>query len=127
MLENIKSLNVLGEPLELCCSDPMTGFYRNGYCQIGPMDRGTHTVCAQMTEEFLAYTKSKGNDLSTPIPQYGFPGLKPGDKWCLCARRWKQAFDAGVFVPVDLKATEIKTLEIASLEDLSFKQFNVVI
>ena len=84
--------NVLGGKLEVCCTSPMTGFYRNGCCETGPQDTGRHVVCAQVTEQFLAYTKSQGNDLSTPVPMYDFPGLKRGDKWCLFAYRWKEAW-----------------------------------
>lgn len=88
------ALNVLGNKLEECGQDPVTGFYRDGCCNSGPQDSGTHTVCAVMTEDFLAFTKSRGNDLSTPIPAYGFQGLKPGDRWCLCVSRWKEAYEA---------------------------------
>ena len=90
------NLNVLGEPLQPCSMNPLTGFYRDGCCKTGEDDRGKHIVCAQMTEDFLNYTKSRGNDLSTAIPQFGFLGLKPGDQWCLCASRWKEALDAGM-------------------------------
>ena len=90
-----RQLNVFGAPLEVCCKKPMTGFYRDGYCNTGPMDTGTHTVCAHMTEEFLAFSARAGNDLSTPRPEYDFPGLQPGDGWCLCARRWQEAEMAG--------------------------------
>jgi hypothetical protein len=121
MSEKTKSLNVLGEPLELCCSDPMTGFFRDGFCQTGPRDLGSHTVCAQVTQEFLDFTASKGNNLSSPVPEYCFPGLKPGDNWCLCVRRWKEAYMAGVYVPVRLEATEISALKVASLDELSLK------
>ncbi len=113
-----KPMNVLGGELASCCTSPITGFYRNGYCETGADDRGVHVVCAQMTEAFLTFTKSQGNDLSTPAPMFGFPGLKPGDKWCLCASRWKEAFDAGVAPPVDLSATHIRTLEYVSLDQL---------
>ena len=85
---------VLGEPLEICSFKPMTGFYRDGCCNTGQEDIGSHTVCAVMTAEFLAFSKSRGNDLSTPVPEFGFPGLKPGDRWCLCAPRWQEAFEA---------------------------------
>ena len=88
-------LNVLGEPLQPCSMNPLTGFYRDGCCKTGEDDRGKHIVCARMTEDFLNYTKSRGNDLSTAIPQFGFPGLKPGDQWCLCASRWKEAWMLG--------------------------------
>jgi uncharacterized protein len=111
--------NVLGEPLTTCCTDPMTGFYRNGRCDTGPGDDGLHTVCAKMTKEFLTFSKSRGNDLSTPIPEFGFPGLKPGDRWCLCAARWKEALEAGMAPPVRLAGTHISTLEFVSLEELT--------
>jgi len=110
--------NVLGGPLACCCNAPKTGFYRNGYCQTGPMDTGLHVVCAQMTAEFLAFTKSQGNDLSTPMPASDFPGLKAGDRWCLCASRWQEARLAGVAPPVDLQASHHKALAVVSLEDL---------
>lgn len=96
----------------------MTGFHRDGCCRTGPEDRGIHSVCARMTEEFLAYSRSKGNDLSTPAPAHGFPGLVPGDGWCLCAARWKEAFEAGVAPPVVLEATHEDTLKVVELEDL---------
>jgi uncharacterized protein (DUF2237 family) len=113
-----KAKNVLRTELQSCCTDPMTGFYRNGYCHTGPQDTGRHVVCAVMTAEFLAFSKSKGNDLITPIPHYQFPGLKPGDQWCLCALRWKEAFEAGVAPPVILEATHEKALEYVAFEDL---------
>ena len=113
-----KDLNVLGEPLQPCSMNPLTGFYRDGCCKTGEDDRGKHIVCAQMTEDFLNYTKSRGNDLSTAIPQFGFPGLKPGDQWCLCASRWKEALDAGKAPPVQLCATHEAALEIVSLDEL---------
>lgn len=110
--------NVLGGELETCCTSPMTGFYRDGTCNTGGGDFGAHIVCAQMTEEFLAFTKSQGNDLSTPVPMFDFPGLKPGDRWCLCASRWKEALDAGVAPPVVLSSTHASTLEYVSLNEL---------
>ena len=110
--------NVLGGKLETCCTSPITGFYRDGKCNTGGGDMGAHIVCAQMTEEFLNYTKSRGNDLSTPVPAFNFPGLKPGDRWCLCASRWKEALDAGVAPPVVLPATHASALEYASLNEL---------
>lgn len=110
--------NVLGTKLQPCCTAPMTGFYRDGLCQTGPQDRGVHVVCAQVTEAFLSYTKAQGNDLSTPQPAYGFPGLKPGDKWCLCAARWQEALADGMAPPVDLAATHKAALEHVSLEVL---------
>ena len=111
-------LNVLGEPLQPCSMNPLTGFYRDGCCKTGEDDRGKHIVCAQMTVDFLNYTKSRGNDLTTAIPQFGFPGLKPGDQWCLCASRWKEALDAGKAPPVQLRATHEAALEIVSLDEL---------
>ena len=111
-------LNVLGEPLQPCSMNPLTGFYRDGCCKTGEDDSGKHIVCAQMTEDFLNYTKSRGNDLSTAIPKFGFPGLKPGDQWCLCASRWKEALDAGMAPPVQLRATHEAALEIVSLDEL---------
>jgi uncharacterized protein (DUF2237 family) len=110
--------NVLGEELQTCSTDPMTGFYRDGCCHTGPEDRGVHVVCAEMTEAFLEFTKSKGNDLSTPRPALNFPGLEPGDAWCLCAARWQEALEAGVAPPVHLDATHERALEIVDLEDL---------
>ena len=110
--------NVLGTELQICCTSPMTGFFRTGVCVTGSQDCGTHVVCARMTAEFLAFTKSQGNDLSAPVPGSSFPGLNPGDKWCLCASRWKQALDAGVAPPVDLMATHEKAIEFVSLADL---------
>ena len=107
--------NVLGEELVPCSLDPVTGFFRNGCCETGPHDVGMHTVCAVMTAEFLAYSKSVGNDLSTPMPEYGFPGLKPGDRWCLCAPRWKEALDAGAAPRLVLDATHEETLAIVPL------------
>ena len=110
--------NVFGETLDTCCTTPMTGFYRNGACETGPQDVGTHVVCAEVTEEFLEFTRSRGNDLTTPSPQHGFPGLKPGDKWCLCVSRWKEALEAGVAPPVSLSATHEAALKHVSLMDL---------
>ena len=110
--------NVLGEPLAECCTNPMTGFYRTGSCETGPEDFGVHTVCAHVDAEFLAFSKAAGNDLSTPVPQVGFSGLKPGDCWCLCAARWKEALEAGVAPPVNLEATHISALEFVELEEL---------
>lgn len=110
--------NVVGGKLESCCTSPMTGFYRDGTCNTGGGDFGAHVVCAELTEEFLAFTKSKGNDLSTPAPMFDFPGLKPGDRWCLCAARWKEALDAGVAPPVILSATHAIAVEYVSLDEL---------
>ncbi len=97
--------NVLGGPLIPCSLDPLTGFYRDGSCQVGPEDLGCHAVCCVVTESFLAFSRAAGNDLSTPVPEYGFPGLQPGDRWCVCAARWKEALDAGYACPVVLEAT----------------------
>lgn len=110
--------NVLGEPLIGCCTDPMTGFYRDGTCRTGGGDAGVHTVCAEMTAKFLEFSRERGNDLLTPVPEYQFPGLKPGDRWCLCAARWKEAYDAGMAPKVVLAACHISTLEFATLEEL---------
>ncbi len=110
--------NIFGEPLKSCCNNPLTGFYRDGYCRTDQMDSGSHTVCAIVTEEFLTYSKTKGNDLITPRPEYQFPGLKPGDKWCLCALRWKEALEAGCAPKVALEATNEKTLEYITINDL---------
>jgi uncharacterized protein (DUF2237 family) len=110
--------NVLGGKLETCCNSPMTGFYRDGKCNTGAGDMGAHVICAQVTEEFLLFTKSRGNDLSTPVPTFNFPGLKPGAKWCLCAARWQEALDAGVAPPVILSATHASAVEYVSLDEL---------
>jgi uncharacterized protein len=110
--------NVLGEKLEICCTSPMTGFYRTGTCETGPQDLGTHVICAELTQEFLTFTASRGNDLMTPAPVHGFPGLKSGDRWCLCANRWREAMEAGVAPPVILKATHVAALKYVSLPDL---------
>ncbi len=107
--------NVLGGELKPCSNTPLTGFFRNGCCETGPDDLGLHTVCAVMTAEFLAFSRSQGNDLSTPQPAYGFPGLKPGDRWCLCAPRWKEALDAGMAPQLVLEATHEETLAIVPL------------
>ena len=107
--------NVLGQELIPCSMDPVTGFFRNGCCETGPHDVGLHTVCAVMTAEFLAFSKMMGNDLSTPVPEYGFPGLKTGDRWCLCAPRWKEALDAGAAPQVVLTSTHEETLAIVPL------------
>lgn len=116
MSEDVK--NALGSKLSPCGQEPLTGFYRDGCCNTGPEDRGVHTVCAKLTEEFLAFSLARGNDLSTPRPELGFPGLEPGDRWCLCAARWKEAHDAGVAPPVFLACTHERTLAFVSLEDL---------
>ncbi|UHD15348.1 DUF2237 family protein [Thiocapsa bogorovii] len=110
--------NVLGEPLEVCSLEPLTGFTRSGGCETGPQDLGSHTVCARMTREFLELSLARGNDLVTPQPEYGFPGLKPGDRWCLCAARWQEALEAGAAPRVALRATHERALEVVSLADL---------
>ena len=110
--------NVLGDDLDLCGSSPMTGFYRDGCCATGPEDVGRHVVCAEMTAEFLAYSKSRGNDLTTPRPEFGFSGLRPGDRWCLCAARWQEAFEAGAAPRVVLRATHEAALEHCDFADL---------
>ncbi len=111
-------LNVFGESLELCCTSPMTGYFRNGFCQTGPMDVGTHTVCAAVTQSFLEFSAWAGNDLITPRPEMDFPGLKEGDRWCLCATRWLDAHKAGRAPKVHLRRTNIKTLQLIPLEIL---------
>ena len=115
---NPKPKNVLGGELKQCCTDPMTGFYRDGYCRTGPEDTGRHTVCIVATDEFLAYSKSAGNDLSTPMPEFRFPGLAAGDRWCLVAVRWRQALEAGMAPMVVLEACHESVLEIVTLDDL---------
>jgi uncharacterized protein (DUF2237 family) len=110
--------NVLGEPLEDCSQAPLTGFYRDGCCHTGPEDLGAHVVCAVMTTEFLAFSRARGNDLSTPRPEFGFPGLVEGDRWCLCAVRWQEALVAGRAPRVTLRGTNERALEICRLEDL---------
>lgn len=111
--------NVLGGPLACCCERPRTGFYRDGYCHTGPQDVGSHTVCAQMTAEFLRFSRARGNDLSTPRPEFAFPGLKPGDRWCLCAARWREALAAGVAPPVVLTACHERALQVVTLDELA--------
>jgi uncharacterized protein len=112
------SVNVLGEPLKACSFDPVTGFFRDGCCNTGPADRGRHTVCVRMTAEFLAFSERRGNDLATPRPEFGFPGLRPGDRWCLCADRWREAWAAGVAPKVVLASTHRSVLETIPLEVL---------
>ncbi len=113
-----KPKNVLGTELQSCCFDPLTGFYRDGFCKTSDEDLGTHIVCAVMTDEFLKYSKSKGNDLSTPIPEWHFPGLKAGDKWCLCILRWLEAEESGIAPNIVLEATHEKALEYTDFEVL---------
>lgn len=110
--------NVLGGELAVCSRDPLTGFFRDGCCNTNGQDGGMHTVCARMTEEFLVFSKESGNDLSTPRPEYRFPGLKPGDQWCVCLLRWKEALDAGVAPPVVLEATHASVSEFIDLKTL---------
>ena len=117
------SRNVLGEPIESCSIRPMTGFFRDGCCDTSREDRGSHTVCAVMTAAFLEFSKSRGNDLSTPVPEYGFPGLQPGNRWCLCAPRWQEAFEANCAPRVVLRATHEGALQYCALADL--KRFAV--
>jgi len=115
--------NVKGEELIPCCFEPLTGFYRDGYCRTGAGDFGVHTVCIVATRDFLDFSSKVGNDLSTPMPEYRFPGLIPGDKWCLCAARWQEAFEAGVAPKVVLEATHLSSLEFINLEDLESHSF----
>ncbi len=110
--------NVLGTELKCCCRNPVTGFYRDGFCRTGPEDVGQHTVCVEVTQEFLDYSVLDGNDLITPRPEFGFPGLKPGDKWCVCVTRWKSALDHNRAAPVDLEATHASALEFVTMEAL---------
>jgi len=118
MTRNEGPRNVLGTELQDCSHEPMTGFVRDGCCRTGRNDQGVHVVCARVTAEFLEFSRSAGNDLSTPRPEYRFPGLQPGDQWCLCAARWAEAHRAGVAPPVVLEATHASALEFANLSDL---------
>jgi len=113
-----KSVNVLGGELQPCSNDPKTGFYRDGCCNTGPDDHGSHTVCIHASEEFLQYSRFRGNDLSTPMPDYGFPGVKPGQRWCLCAARWLEAHEQGMAPKVYLQSTHRKALDIIPIEKL---------
>lgn len=117
-MQKTADINVLGEPLELCGCQPLTGFYRDGRCATGDADAGSHVVCAVMTETFLEFTRARGNDLSTPRPEYGFSGLAEGDRWCLCALRWMEAAEAGVAPPVVLSATHAAALRVIDLATL---------
>ena len=114
----IQARNVLGNPLESCCTSPVTGFYRDGFCHTGPDDTGSHTVCVQITAAFLSFSNKIGNDLATAHPESGFPGLKPGDKWCVCVSRWEEAFMAGVAPPIVLEATHERALDVVELAEL---------
>lgn len=121
------SLNVFGEPLQTCSKSPITGYFRDGCCETGPTDRGRHIVCAVMTDEFLAYSKAQGNDLTTPLTIYNFPGLKAGDQWCLCLERWREAYKAGKAPKVVLEATHqiaLERVEISVLEQFAVKSSN---
>ena len=118
-MQVVPTENVLGGELQNCGRDPLTGFYRTGCCETGPDDLGTHVVCAVMTDEFLQFTKTRGNDLSTPRPDLRFPGLTAGDRWCLCVSRWKEALDADVAPPVVLAATHARALDVVSLDQLN--------
>jgi len=118
-----KPKNVLGGELKCCCMKPLTGFYRDGFCKTGADDRGSHTICVRVTDAFLAFSKSRGNDLSTPRPEFQFPGLVDGDKWCLVAMRWQEAFESGAAPEVVLEATHEAALQYVSLEDLQNHQF----
>ena len=113
-----KSLNVYGKPLQICGNDPITGAFRDGCCNTGPGDIGTHTVCAIVSDEFLEFSKSRGNDLTRDYPEYNFKGLKDGDRWCLCATRWGEAYEVGLAPKVILESTHIKTLEYVSIQIL---------
>jgi uncharacterized protein (DUF2237 family) len=117
-MKPLPSQNVLGGPLKPCSTEPMTGFFRNGACDTCAEDHGCHTVCVEVSAEFLAFSRAAGNDLSTPRPEYGFPGLKPGDRWCVCAARWLECLQAGAAAPVALASTHARTLEIVPLEVL---------
>ena len=119
---NQKQNNVLGEPLTPCSTDPLTGYFRDGCCKTDTSDRGSHVVCAVMTTEFLEFSLNRGNDLVTPRAEYQFPGLKPGDRWCVCALRWVEAVEAGVVAPVILESTQEKILDHVSLETLGYHQ-----
>ena len=116
-------LNIFNEPLEACSFDPVTGFFRSGCCETSVQDSGSHTVCAIMTEEFLKFSKSKGNDLSTPVPAFDFPGLNSGDRWCLCAARWLEAYEAGSAPSIIARATHRRALEIIPME--AMKEFSL--
>lgn len=118
----IQKINVLNQPLQLCCIDPVTGYFRNGFCQTDESDRGRHVVCAIITQEFLDFTLTKGNDLITPRPEFQFAGLKSGDRWCLCVLRWKEALLQGCAPPVVLESTELKALDYVSLQQLQSRR-----
>ena len=117
-MEIYPSINVFGKELEMCCEDPETGFFRNGMCDTCREDQGVHTVCILATEDFLKFSKSVGNDLSTPHPEFEFPGIKPGDRWCLCALRWQEAYEQGKAPPIFLESTHEKTLKLVNFNIL---------
>ncbi len=117
--DHMDQRNVYGEDLQICSTEPLTGFYRDGYCNTGPEDLGSHTVCTVVTAEFLEHQKQVGNDLSTPLPMYGFPGLKPGDRWGVCAGRWLQSYEAGIKAPVVMQATNEAALDIVPMDALA--------
>jgi len=119
-------LNVLGEPLAACSEKPLTGFFRDGCCNTSAEDLGQHTVCVRVTGEFLEFSRSRGNDLTTPVPEFGFPGLKPGDQWCLCAARWREALEAGAAPRVVLQATHAAALRVVRLSDLKAHALDVM-
>ena len=121
-----KQRNIYGEEIQICSEKPLTGFFRDGSCHTDEADRGSHTVCAQVTEEFLTYSAEQGNDLITPVPEFGFPGLKPGDRWCLCAQRWKEAYEVGKAPKVFLQGTHEKALEVISIECLKKHAIDLV-
>lgn len=114
-MQKDKSINVFGDPLQLCSANPLTGFFRDGCCNTSTQDHGSHTVCVEVTEEFLQFSRARGNDLSTPVEEFGFPGLNPGDRWCLCAARWLEAEQQGMAPRVYLQRTHVKALEIVPL------------
>ncbi len=120
-MQALPSMNVLGEPLEPCSEDPVTGFFRDGCCNTSDQDAGSHTVCVEVSKDFLEYSRFRGNDLSTPVPEFGFPGLKEGDRWCLCAARWFEAWKQDMAPRVYLRSTHQRALEIIPIETL--KQF----
>ena len=123
-MKKSSQLNIHGRPLELCSQDPLTGFFRNGCCDTDNHDRGLHTVCVILTDEFLKFSLEVGNDLSTPRPEFDFPGLKPGQKWCLCANRWLEAYESGVAPPIITESTNIKTLDIIDFETIALYSLN---
>ena len=123
-MKKSSQMNIHGRPLELCSQDPLTGFFRNGCCDTDNHDRGLHTVCVILTDEFLKFSLEVGNDLSTPRPEFDFPGLKPGQKWCLCANRWLEAYESGVAPPIITESTNINTLDIIDFETIALYSLN---